>query len=400
MSVTPQLDVFTQGYQSGKTQLVYDTLLSDLHTPISASLALKEEGKPFFLLESVTGGNQRERYSIIGLNPDLIWKMDQESAYISEHDGPFIKQDEEPLTSFRNLNAAISCDIPKELPPMASGLIGYMSYDAIRLIESTIPDQNPDDCDIPLGMFMRPTMMVIFDSVTGTIYLITSVYVDDDIDAHTAYEDALKRIAGIKESLQKTLDYSPSTVSDQDKGVSFAPNMSKEAFKDMVEKAKEYIVAGDIFQVVPSQRFETDFKLPPFSFYRSLRHLNPSPFLFFLQFGDFQLIGSSPEIMVRLRDEEVTIRPLAGTRRRGKNSAEDKALSEELLADEKELAEHLMLVDLSRNDVGRVAKPGTVTVTEKNIIEYYSHVMHISSNVKGEIDPKYDAIDALFAGLL
>ena len=212
-----------------------------------------------------------------------------------ENGADFEKQVESPLDSFRKLNAAMACAIPDELPPMAAGLIGYMSYDAVRLIENTVPDTNPDTCDIPLGMFMRPTIMVIFDSVTGTIYIVSPVLFSDKISSDVAYENASKRISSIKQKLQSSSQKSMDTNLNQaskNVDISFSSNMDKQGFKDMVEKARDYIKAGDIFQVVPSQRFESDFDFPPFSFYRSLRHLNPSPFYFFLQFDDFQLVGS------------------------------------------------------------------------------------------------------------
>jgi anthranilate synthase component 1 len=280
---------------------------------------------------------------------------------------------------------------------MVAGLIGYMGYDMIRLMEK-LPNKNRDSIGLPDSYFMRPRIMIVFDSVKGELHITTPLWQDHGFtDAKEAYNAAIKLIEGIAEDLKKPVQ--PATCNLQPATQpAFTSNTTRTEYHAMVERSKEYIKAGDIFQVVPSQRFSAAFNLPHFSLYRSLRHLNPSPFLFFLNFGNFSLVGSSPEILVRLRDNMVTIRPIAGTRKRGANIEEDKALEESLLSDPKEIAEHLMLLDLGRNDVGRVAKTGTVKVTEKMTVERYSHVMHIVSNVEGKIDSKYDAIDALIAG--
>lgn len=398
----PTAESFSVLYDQGIPSLVWFPLAADLETPISASIKLQQKGEPFFLLESVTGGTTKERYSIIGLRPDIMWKFNDTKVEIS-HDGMnFVQDGNDPIGSFRKLWEASKLDIPKELPPMASGIIGYMSYDAIRLIEPSVPDENPDTINIPTGQFMRPRVMVIFDAVTTIAYLIASVFPKPGVSATQAYQDAVKNIHDIMDSLQTKECIGQARLIDKTnvgKHIEFTSNMTRDEYHQMVEKAKEYILAGDIFQVVPSQRFKAPFVLPPFALYRSLRHLNPSPFLFYLDFVSFQLVGSSPEILVRLRDNKVTIRPLAGTRKRGANSEEDKRLSEELLHDEKEIAEHLMLVDLSRNDIGKVTIPGSVEVSEFMEIEYYSHVMHISSNVEGQLAEGFDALDALFAGL-
>lgn len=395
----PAYETFEAQYKQGNTQLVWQEMPADLETPITASFKLKQQEKPFFLLESVENGERRGRYSIIGLAPDIIWKAVDNVAYVKYGEGEFKAQKEDVLTSFRHIYASVQCDVPDTLPPMASGLIGYMSYDAIRYTETTIPDANPDAIAIPTGLFMRPTVMVIFDSVKSSLYIITPTIYKDNLAAKEAYAQADARIQAIKEALKQPVIGHQVNNEAEELPLTFTSNMTKQEYHAMVEKAKEYIYAGDIFQVVPSQRFTTPFDLSAFALYRSLRHLNPSPFLFYLDFAEFQLVGSSPEILVRLQDNKVTIRPLAGTRKRGETPEEDKALEQELLADEKEIAEHLMLIDLSRNDVGRVAVPGTVKVTEHMIVERYSHVMHISSNVEGELDPTYDALDALFSGL-
>jgi anthranilate synthase component 1 len=272
-----------------------------------------------------------------------------------------------------------------------------MSYDMVRLVEN-LPQQNPDKLGVPDSIFIRPTVIAIFDNVEDVIIIVTPVWPRIGLSARAAYNQAIERIGDVVHDLDRSL---PQQRTDLDPLLSLpepGSNMSPAEYIAMVDRAKEYILAGDIFQVVLSQRFSLPFTLPPFALYRSLRRLNPSPFLYFLDFGGFSIIGSSPEILVRLRDETVTIRPIAGTRPRGKTPEEDRALAADLLADKKELAEHLMLLDLGRNDVGRVARIGSVKVTERNIIEYYSHVMHIVSNVDGKIDPQYDAMNALMAG--
>ncbi len=251
---------------------------------------------------------------------------------------------------------------------------------------------------MPDGLFVRPTVMAIFDSVDDMITVVTPVRPVDGVDARSAYGMAGERLGDVVFDLDRNLPMAHQGAADSAELPEPQSNVSREAYHDMVLRAKDYIAAGDVFQVVPSQRFRVPFTLPPFALYRALRRLNPSPFLFFLDFGEFAVVGSSPEILVRLRDGTVTIRPIAGTRKRGASRAEDRELADDMLADPKERAEHLMLLDLGRNDVGRVAKIGTVTVTEQMEVEYYSHVMHLVSNVEGEIDPKYDAIDSLIAG--
>ncbi|MCP4395472.1 MAG: anthranilate synthase component I [Alphaproteobacteria bacterium] len=401
MNIYPNKANFISNYNAGKPQLVWHEMIADLDTPITASLKLMKNGDPFFLLESIEGGETRGRYSIISMEPDRVWKCDDEKAEISSDSKEFIVSNDDILTSFRKFNEETKLEIPEELPPMAAGLVGYMGYDAIRLIEKTIPNDTPDSIGIPVGMFMRPTLSLIFDSVSSSIFIITPVRPNElkGISAEDAYNEATNKIKTIIEKLKSENISNYHSNSIEPLPIEFTSNFTKDEFEKMVRKAQEYILAGDIFQVVPSQRFKAKFDASPFAFYRSLRHMNPSPFLFFLNFEDFHMVGSSPEIMVRLRDDKVTIRPLAGTRKRGKNKKEDEQLAADLLSDEKEIAEHLMLIDLARNDVGKISKAGTVKVTERMIIEHYSHVMHISSNVEGEIAPEFDALDALLAGI-
>lgn len=406
MEVSPDFSSFASTFEKCKPQVVWTTLLSDLETPVSAMLKLSQGEKNSFLLESVEGGANRGRYSFIGMAPDLIWRVSGTQAEINTEaltkPEAFKACSSGVIESLREIIQDSMIDLPDGLPPMAAGLVGYMSYDMVRLFER-LPDDNPDVLNIPDGIFVRPTVVAVFDNIEDTIKIITSVRSginSNAKEAKEAYDIAVKRledtITRLNEAppLEANQNNNPLKEVDLEK----QSNMSRSNFHKMVKAGQEYIVAGDIFQVVLSQRFAIPFTLPPFDLYRALRRLNPSPFLFFLDFNDFSIIGSSPEILVRVRDNKVTIRPIAGTRPRGKDKAEDQAYAEDLLGDPKELAEHLMLLDLGRNDVGRVAKVGSVNVTDQNIIEYYSHVMHIVSNVEGDMDPNFDAMDALIAG--
>ncbi len=401
MQVEPEFSDFTRSYEAGKPSVLWTRLVADLETPVSAMLKLADS-RPFsFLFESVEGGAVRGRYSFIGLRPDLIWRCRGDTSEINRNalSDPerFERLAGSALTNLRTLIAESRIAVPAQLPPMAAGLFGYMGYDTVRLMER-LPDKNPDSIGIPDAVFLRPTVIAIFDNVEDLVTVVTPVWPDPRRNARRAFDDACGRLAEVVADLDRPLPLKREAEGEPLSLPAPVSNITQPRYHEMVEQAKEYIRAGDIFQVVPSQRFHLPFPLPPFALYRALRRLNPSPFLFFLDFGSYALVGSSPEILVRLRDGKVTIRPIAGTRRRGKDSEEDRALAADLLGDPKELAEHLMLLDLGRNDVGRVAKIGTVRVTEKMVIEYYSHVMHIVSNVEGMIDPKYDAMDALIAG--
>ncbi|HXL67462.1 MAG TPA: anthranilate synthase component I [Xanthobacteraceae bacterium] len=391
---------FAARYETGEPQLVAITLVGDLETPVSAFLKTARGRSPAFLFESVEGGAVRGRYSILGFAPDAIWRCQGNRAEINrapEKNGKFTPLAEPPLQSLRNFLAESQLKVPTDLPPMAAGVFGYLGYETVRLMER-LPAAKPDPIGMPDAILIRPTIVVVFDSVRDAITVVTPVRPVKGISAAEAEADARARIDRVVADLDRPLDKAESHKVEPGplKPVS---NTLAERFKDMVRRAKEYIFAGDIFQVVLSQRFEAPFQLPPFSLYRALRRINPAPFLYFLDFGDFSVVGSSPEILVRVRDGKVTIRPIAGTRPRGRTPAEDKALADELLADPKERAEHLMLLDLGRNDVGRVAKMATVKVTDQFFLEYYSQVMHIGSNIEGELDTKkHDALSALVAG--
>ena len=399
MDIFPTRSIFERAYAAGTALVAWTELPADLDTPVSVMLKLGQDRRFAALLESVQGGALRGRYSFIALEPDVVWRCNGQTAESCHDVGDgqikYTREGKQTLASLRALVASSRVDLPDHLPPMAAGLIGYMGYDTVRLVED-IPDENPDTTGIPDGMFMRPTLTVIFDNVDDIMTIVTPIYPATDRSADEAYDLATMRISQLVTMLEKPrLHHVPETTIRFDEAVS---NIGRGGYHAMVNKAKEYILAGDIFQVVPSQRFRIPFALPSFALYRSLRRLNPSPFLFHLNFEGFAIVGSSPEILVRLRDGKVTIRPIAGTRPRGKTPAEDAVLAADLLADPKEKAEHLMLLDLGRNDVGRVCKAGTVRVTEQMVIEYYSHVMHIVSNVEGEISPEHDAMDALMAG--
>jgi anthranilate synthase component I len=401
MRIQPDTSSFRRTYDAGQPQVAWVVLGADLETPVSAMLKLARDKPNSFLLESVEGGAVRGRYSFIGLNPDLIWRCFGDKAEINRNAAVDLETFS-PCTgtvtdSLRDIVEESRIDLPNGLPPMAAGLVGYMGYDTVRLVEK-LPDDNPDTLNTPDGIFVRPTVMAVFDTIEDIVTVITPVRPIDGVSAEDAYSHAENRLAAIVADFEASLPHQQLDMSADAPGLEPISNMPKDDYFGMIDRAKEYILAGDIFQVVLGQRFSVPFDMPALSLYRALRRLNPSPFLFLLNFADFSVVGSSPEILVRVRDNKVTIRPIAGTRPRGKDRAEDIALEEDLLADPKELSEHLMLLDLGRNDVGRVAKVGSVKVTDQMVVEHYSHVMHIVSNVEGDMDPNYDAVSALFAG--
>ena len=401
MQIEPSQSVFAELYGRDQAQVVWTTLVADLETPVSAFLKLGGGKAMSFLLESVEGGAVRGRYSIIGLDPDLVWRANAGKAEVNRNPRTkahgFAPYPEPPLAALRALISESRIGLPDSLPPMAAGVFGYLGYDMVRLMED-LPLPNPDPIGIPDAVLVRPTIVVVFDAVKDSITVVTPVRPEKGVDARGALARATERLFGVVENLDRPLDKS---LAEYDGGPLEVPprsNTLPEEYKGMVRKAKEYILAGDAFQIVLAQRFEAPFTLSPFSLYRALRRTNPSPYLYFLDFGCFAIAGSSPEILVKVRGDLVTIRPIAGTRHRGLTPHEDKALEEELLADPKERAEHLMLLDLGRNDVGRVAQIGTVTVTDRFFVERYSHVMHIVSNVQGKLAGNRDALDALVAG--
>jgi anthranilate synthase component 1 len=382
------------------TRIAVWTGVSDLETPVAAFLKLAHGHPNSFLLESIEGGTARGRYSVIGMAPDLIWRCRDGVAEINRHalSAPHAFEPEAapPLESLRALLLESRTELPPGLPPMAGGVVGYLGYDMVRHMER-LPTTNPDPLGLPEAILLRPTVFAIFDNVRDELILAAPARVLKGQRTEDAWAQAQLRLDAARAALNRPLPLPAPPVALKPQAPQ-ASNFAPGAFEAAVLRAKEYIAAGDAFQVVPSQRFSAPFALPPFSLYRALRRINPAPFLFFLDFGGFAVVGSSPEILVRLRDNRVTIRPLAGTRPRGATPEEDALLERDLLADPKERAEHLMLVDLGRNDVGRVAVPGSVRVTESFVVERFSHVMHISSNVEGQLQPGLDAVDALAAG--
>ncbi len=402
MQIEPSAQVFAAHYAAGEPQVVWTTLVADLETPVSAFLKIAGNRPMSFLLESVEGGAVRGRYSIVGLDPDLIFRVNGKSAEINRtaatDPAGFVPANGTPLAALRSLIAESRIALPTALPPMAAGVFGYLGYDMVRLIEDALPPPSSDPIGIPDAILIRPTVVIAFDAVEDTITIVTPVRAQAAVSAKTALARAVERLAAVVDALDKPLDKSATELDAGPLHVRPQSNTTPEEFKRMVMRAKDYITAGDIFQVVLSQRFEAPFKLAPFALYRALRRVNPSPYLYFLDFGSFAVAGSSPEILVKVAGGTVTIRPIAGTRPRGATPHEDLALETELLADPKERAEHLMLLDLGRNDVGRVAEIGTVKVTDQFFIERYSQVMHIVSNVEGKLGKESDAIDALFAG--
>jgi anthranilate synthase component 1 len=409
----PAFAAFEDAYGRGGAQLVWTRLIDDLETPVSAYLKIAH-GRPYaFLFESVEGGAWRGRYSIVTMRPDLVWRCRGNAAEIAEGDaieaGAFSPAPGDALDSLRDLVARSRLDIPQGLPPPAAGLFGVIGYDMVRLAER-LPNANPDPLDLPDAIVTRPSVVAIFDAIAQEIILATTVR-PSQAPARAAFAQARERLEAVASDLAHPSVRGQAQAAPRPQA--FTSPVSREAYWTIVERAKEYIRAGDVFQVVPSHRFRASYDGDPFALDRSLRRTNPSPFLFFLNFPGFQLVGSSPEILVRLRDGRITIRPIAGTRPRGATPQADLALEKQLLADEKERAEHLMLLDLGRNDVGRVAMlgaagantPGSQTaqpnvrVTESFVVERYSHVMHIVSNVEGVAREGVDPVDVLMAAL-
>lgn len=377
-------------------RLIWTHRVADTETPVSALLKLTEAGRGDFLLESVEGGAVRGRYSLIGLDPDLVFRAHGRACEINRKwqadRTAFAPCSGDTLTELRALVSSCRLDVPPELPPVLALLVGNMGYETIGLVEK-LPVPESDPLNLPDMTFVRPTILLVFDRLKDELFIVAPVWTD----SADAEEKARGRIDKVAARLVRPLP-APARTGAVIETPEVQPMLPPGAYGKMVARAKDYIAAGDIFQVVLAQRFTMAFPLPPLDLYRALRRINPSPFLYYLDLPGFALIGSSPEILVRVRDGEVTIRPIAGTRPRGKTALEDAANRESLLADPKERAEHLMLLDLGRNDVGRVAARGSVKVTESYTIEMYSHVMHIVSNVRGALDLSKDAIDALLSG--
>jgi len=388
-----------QALAAGRPALLWRRQIADTETPVAAALKLIEPGRGDFLLESVEGGSVRGRHSLIGLAPDLVFRATGDAAeinanWLTDRNG-FAACDAPALPALRALVESCRMEVPAELPRALACLVGYFGYETVGLVER-LPRARVDALGVPDMIFVRPTIVLVFDRLSDALFLVAPVWPQSGRPPDAEIERAADRIEATAARLAGAALPAPVRADPLD--VVPAPVLAPGRYAEMVARAKGYIAAGDIFQVVLAQRFTAPFPLPPFELYRALRRVNPSPFLYHLDLPGFTLSGSSPEILVRVRDGEVTIRPIAGTRPRGRTAAEDEANRESLLADPKERAEHLMLLDLGRNDTGRVAEAGSVRVTASYTVEFYSHVMHIVSNVVGRLRNDADALDALFAG--
>ena len=394
MRINISFKEFKNNYLRKKHQIIFVSKICKNYSKVENLFKFLLAKKNSFIFESVEKGVIRGRYTIIGLNPDKIWDINNKTIYLNKN-GKKIRIKANPLKYINKLIKDFKIKIPNNLPSMASMLVGYFSYDIIRYIEK-IPNSCKDDLKIPDIRLARPKNLIIYDNLKKKIYYIENVYADTKI---TGFRDKYFSIIKNFELFQGLENVSlPEKLSYKSNKSLIKSNMSKKKFKSLVKKAKDYIKKGDVFQVVLSQRFERKINLRPIEIYNRLRKSNPSPFMFYFNYDDFKVLGSSPEILVRLRKDEITIRPIAGTRPRGKNSKEDKKFASDLLRDKKELAEHLMLLDLGRNDVGKIAKINTVKVTEKFKVEKYSHVMHIVSNVVGKFNKKFSPIETFLSG--
>ncbi len=373
-----------------KDRLIVRKRIGDIETPVGAMLKLGPDEPGSFLFESILGGERLGRYSFIGYRPHKWFRIKDgtsETSFAADFSDPE-RLDDAPISALRSFVEQAQAEASDALPPMASGAFGYVGYDMIQYIEP-VTISAPQTLDVPEALLVVPHIVIIFDHLYQEILLVGRVFDGDE-------DRANRHLDEVENKLAQLAPLAPAE--KQDVELSFQSNTSKDAYFDMVERARAYTRAGDIFQVVPSQRFSAEFPYKSISYYRALRRLNPSAFMFHMCFGDLRLVGSSPEILVRLRDNRVAIRPIAGTRPRSGDAIVDAKRAQSLLDDEKEMAEHLMLLDLGRNDVGRVAAYGSVEVTERFIIERYSHVMHIVSHVEGDLREGKDAVDALFAG--
>jgi len=396
MKINTSLYNFKKRHKDKKNQVLFhkaDCLSNKIIENIINNFLVKENS---FIFESVEKRRIRGRYTILGANPDKVWEFNKEKIFIIKNGKKKIIK-KRPYNFLRNLIENFNFPLPKNLPPLCSLLVGYFSYDIIRYIEK-VPDKCSDDLKIPDIKLLRPKTIIIHDNLLKKIYFIENCFADEKINNYEKYyQRQIEKIHFLK-NLSFNFDSRNLIKQRNNNKNKIKSNISKNRFKNMVLKAKQYIKRGDIFQVVLSQRFESKITKTPLEIYKKLRISNPSPFMFFFNFNDFQIIGSSPEILVRLRGDKITIRPIAGTRPRGLNAKMDKLYKKQLLNDKKELSEHLMLLDLGRNDVGKVCKINSVKVTEKFRIEKYSHVMHIVSNVEGTFDKRKSLLDTMLAG--
>ena len=394
MKINITLNQFKKNHNKKKHQVLFRSKICKNYYKVENLFKFLLSEKNSFIFESVEKGKIKGRYTIIGLNPDRIWDIYKNTIKINKN-GKINKIKANPLMFMNKLIKNFNIKIPKQLPPMSSMLVGYFSYDIIRYIEK-IPDRCKDDLKIPDVRLSRPKNLVIYDNLKKKIYYVENVFSDSKIKNYNeSYSSIIKKFDLYENYENIKL---PERVTFKKNKNFIKSNTSKEKFKSLVDKAKKYIKKGDVFQVVLSQRFERKIEKKPIEIYSHLRKSNPSPFMFYFNYKDFNILGSSPEILVRLRNNEVTIRPIAGTRPRGSTFKKDKKYEIELLNDEKELAEHLMLLDLGRNDVGKVVKVNSIKVTEKFKVEKYSHVMHIVSNVIGKLNKKFSPFETLLSG--
>jgi anthranilate synthase component I len=388
----PSFDAFKAKASQGNLIPVYREIMADLETPVAAFLKL-DRGDFSFLLESVEGGEKWGRYCFLGGEPSIIFQSKGSRVEITRNGCPEVQEGVDPLEALKQLMGQYHPVEVEGLPRFFGGAVGYLTYDMVRFFER-LPDQTVDDLNVPDSMFMITDTIVIFDHMLQKIKVVSNALVDGPPEK--AYQEAIAKIDQLIARLCQPVPPQP-TRQPPVGPLTLTSNFTKEAYTQVVERAKEYIRAGDIIQVVPSQRFEAPIGVYPFDIYRALRTVNPSPYMFYLKFRDLRLVGSSPEVNVRLEGSLIELRPLAGTRRRGRHAAEDAEIAAELMHDPKERAEHIMLVDLGRNDVGRVAKIGSVKVTELLQIEKYSHVMHLVSHVIGELAEGKDCYDVMRA---
>jgi len=393
--VKPSAEEFAELAQAGNVVPVYAQLAADFETPVSAFLKLRD-GRNAFLFESAESTDASGRWSIVGSQPRWVFTSRGDEVRI-ERGGEVEtrKRDGDVLDEVQRLMAPYKPVSHGDAPPFFGGAVGYLGYDAAQQFEPTIKECPPDDLGLPESIFFLADTLVIFDHKLRRLLVVANAMLDEASSPEEAYAMAVGRIGALIEMLDRPLHVSALNGLAEIETPEPQSNTSQEEYEAMVLKAKEYIVAGDVFQVVPSQRFEADFEGSATDLYRALRHINPSPYMFVYETPEFSLVGSSPEVHVKAIDGRIDIRPIAGTRWRGKTKEEDDALAADLLADEKECAEHVMLIDLARNDVGRISVAGSVSVDDQMIVERYSHVMHIVSNVSGKLSPEFSTYDVL-----
>jgi anthranilate synthase component 1 len=391
----PSFKEFCKKAKEGNLIPVYKEILADMETPVSAFFKMNSS-KYSFLLESIEGGEKWARYTFLGFNPSIIFKSKGNTIHIinGQNEEELINVTS-PLNKLKEFMEGYKPVKTDGLPRFFGGAVGYLGYDMARFFEE-LPDSTTDDLNLNDSLFMITDSILIFDNLKQTLKVVSNVNLSGNHDLESLYSEAVKNIDSIISKLKDPVNVKPTKTQDQT-SLNMSSNLSKEQFEDIVVKAKEYIVAGDVIQVVLSQRFQIQAEIDPLDIYRSLRTINPSPYMFYLKCDDLLIVGASPEVMVRVEDKDISLRPIAGTRPRGKTPDEDLELEKDLLKDPKERAEHIMLVDLGRNDVGRVAKTGTVNVNELMVIEKYSHVMHIVSNVQGSLDDGKDIFDVMEA---